>query len=143
MSLYHLRGFNSPHHQRPFDNVSTYGYHDMPIQNSYLFQEGGYQERSQVSGGRKGDLGGRGYYRPRKEKPRHEAWHEDNMYEEYGDNPNLGQAYHGGYDSNQQGDKGLHKTQWKPQAYTYKSWPQKEDTPKVAFKNQSKPKVEG
>ncbi|KAI5679009.1 hypothetical protein M9H77_09959 [Catharanthus roseus] len=25
-----LGGFNSPHHQRPLDNVSTYGYHDMP-----------------------------------------------------------------------------------------------------------------
>ncbi|KAI5664050.1 hypothetical protein M9H77_23373 [Catharanthus roseus] len=30
----------------------------------------------------------------------------------------------------------------KPQASTYKSWPKKEDTPKVAFKDHSKPKVE-
>ncbi|KAI5676583.1 hypothetical protein M9H77_07533 [Catharanthus roseus] len=31
----------------------------------------------------------------------------------------------------------------KPQASTYKNWPKKEDTPKVAFKDHSKPKVEG
>ncbi|KAI5653339.1 hypothetical protein M9H77_30526 [Catharanthus roseus] len=30
----------------------------------------------------------------------------------------------------------------KPQASTYKSWLKKEDTPKMAFKNHSKPKVE-
>ncbi|KAI5653103.1 hypothetical protein M9H77_30290 [Catharanthus roseus] len=30
----------------------------------------------------------------------------------------------------------------KPQASTYKSWPREEDTPKVAFKDHSKPKVE-
>ncbi|KAI5683018.1 hypothetical protein M9H77_04246 [Catharanthus roseus] len=43
-----LGGFHSPHHQRPFDNVSTYG----------------YQGRPQVRGGRRGGLGGRGYHRP-------------------------------------------------------------------------------
>ncbi|KAI5667341.1 hypothetical protein M9H77_17194 [Catharanthus roseus] len=31
----------------------------------------------------------------------------------------------------------------KPQASTYKSWPKKEDTPKVAFKDNPNPKVEG
>ncbi|KAI5672099.1 hypothetical protein M9H77_12463 [Catharanthus roseus] len=30
-----IGGFNSPHHQRPFDNISSYGYHDMPIQSSH------------------------------------------------------------------------------------------------------------
>ncbi|KAI5657268.1 hypothetical protein M9H77_26061 [Catharanthus roseus] len=34
-----LAGFNSPYHQRPFDNVYTYGYHDMPVQNSHPFHE--------------------------------------------------------------------------------------------------------
>ncbi|KAI5677519.1 hypothetical protein M9H77_08469 [Catharanthus roseus] len=48
-----LGGFNSTHHQRPFDNVSNYGYHDMPIQNSHPFHEGGYQGRPQVRGGRR------------------------------------------------------------------------------------------
>ncbi|KAI5668798.1 hypothetical protein M9H77_18651 [Catharanthus roseus] len=48
-----LGGFNSPHHQRSFDNVSTYGYHDMPVQNSYPFHEDGYQGRPQVRGGRR------------------------------------------------------------------------------------------
>ncbi|KAI5663915.1 hypothetical protein M9H77_23238 [Catharanthus roseus] len=43
-----LGGFNSPHHQRTFDNVSTYGYHDLPVQNSHPFHEGGYQGRSPV-----------------------------------------------------------------------------------------------
>ncbi|KAI5667964.1 hypothetical protein M9H77_17817 [Catharanthus roseus] len=58
---------------------------------------GGYQGRPQVRGGSRGDLGGRGYHRPQEEFPRHEAWHKDNLYEDYGDNPNIGQAYHGGY----------------------------------------------
>ncbi|KAI5653952.1 hypothetical protein M9H77_31139 [Catharanthus roseus] len=60
----HLGGFNSPHHQRPFDNVSTYEYHGMPVHKSHPFHEDRYQERRQVKGGRRGGLGGRGYYRP-------------------------------------------------------------------------------
>ncbi|KAI5652595.1 hypothetical protein M9H77_29782 [Catharanthus roseus] len=68
-----LGGFNSTHHQRPFDNVSTYGYHDMRVQNSYPFHEGGYQDRQQVRGGRRGRLEGRGYYRLKEKFPRHEA----------------------------------------------------------------------
>ncbi|KAI5648399.1 hypothetical protein M9H77_34404 [Catharanthus roseus] len=74
-----LSGFNLSYHQRPFDNVSTYGYHDMPVQNSYPFHEGGYQGRLQVRGARRGGLGGRGHHRPQEEFPRHEAWHEDNL----------------------------------------------------------------
>ncbi|KAI5663931.1 hypothetical protein M9H77_23254 [Catharanthus roseus] len=104
---------NTPHHQRPFDNVFTYGYRDMPVQHSYQFHEGGYQGRPQVRGGRRGGLGGRGYYRPQEELPRHEACHEDNLYEDYGDNSNVGQAYHGGYYSNQQRDKTLDEIKWK------------------------------
>ncbi|KAI5672424.1 hypothetical protein M9H77_12788 [Catharanthus roseus] len=77
-----LGGFNLPHHQRPFDNVCTYGYHDMPAQNSHPFQEVGYQGRAQHRG-------------------------------DYGDNPNVGQAYHGGYYGNQQGDKAFDKIKWK------------------------------
>ncbi|KAI5653076.1 hypothetical protein M9H77_30263 [Catharanthus roseus] len=92
-----LGGFNSPHHQRPFDDVFTYRYHDMPVQNYHPFREVGYQGRPQFRGGRRGGLGGRGYHRPQEEFPRYEAWHEDNFYDDYGDNPNVGQAYHGGY----------------------------------------------
>ncbi|KAI5681994.1 hypothetical protein M9H77_03222 [Catharanthus roseus] len=33
---------------------------------------------------------GRGYHRPQEKFPRYEAWHEDNLYEDYGDNPNVG-----------------------------------------------------
>ncbi|KAI5653020.1 hypothetical protein M9H77_30207 [Catharanthus roseus] len=65
-----LGGFNSPYHQRPFENVSS-----------------GYLGRPQVRDGRRGGLGGRGYHRPQDEFQRHEAWHEDNLYEDYGDNP--------------------------------------------------------
>ncbi|KAI5681987.1 hypothetical protein M9H77_03215 [Catharanthus roseus] len=82
------------------------------VQNSHPFYEGGYQGRPQVRGGRRGGLGGRGYHRPQ-EFPRHEASHEDNLYEDYGDNPNIGQAYHGGYYGNQQEDKALDKIKWK------------------------------
>ncbi|KAI5676044.1 hypothetical protein M9H77_06994 [Catharanthus roseus] len=60
-------------------------------------KKGGYQERPQVRGGRRGGLGGRGYHRPQEVFPRHEAYHEDNLYEDYGDNLNVGQAYHGDY----------------------------------------------
>ncbi|KAI5653845.1 hypothetical protein M9H77_31032 [Catharanthus roseus] len=47
-----LGGFNSPHHQRPFNNVSTY---DMPVQNSHPFHEVGYQRRPQFRDGRRGE----------------------------------------------------------------------------------------
>ncbi|KAI5667889.1 hypothetical protein M9H77_17742 [Catharanthus roseus] len=70
-------------------------------------QRVGYQGRPQVRCGRRGGLGERGYYRPQVEFARHEAWHEDNLYKDYGDNPNVGQAYHGGYYGNQQGNKAL------------------------------------
>ncbi|KAI5653414.1 hypothetical protein M9H77_30601 [Catharanthus roseus] len=74
-----LGRFHSPHHKRPFDDVSNYGYHDMPVQNSHPFYEGGFQGRPQARGGRRGGLGGRGYHRPQEEFQRHEAWHEDNL----------------------------------------------------------------
>ncbi|KAI5662336.1 hypothetical protein M9H77_21659 [Catharanthus roseus] len=49
--------------------------------------------RPQVRGGRRGGLGGRGHNRPQEEFPRHESWHDDNLYEDYGDIPsNVGQA---------------------------------------------------
>ncbi|KAI5672283.1 hypothetical protein M9H77_12647 [Catharanthus roseus] len=76
-----LGGCNSPQYHRFYDNVSTYGYQDMSVQNSYPFHEYGYQGRQQVRDRRRG-------------------------------------------------------------ASTYKRWPKKEDTPKVAFKDHSKPKVE-
>ncbi|KAI5667945.1 hypothetical protein M9H77_17798 [Catharanthus roseus] len=107
--------------------------------------DGGYQGSPQVRDGRRGDLGGRGYYRAQEGLPRHETWHEDNLYEDYRDNPNVGQAYHGGYNGNQQGDKALDKIKNVVptlEASTYKSWPKKEDTPKMAFKDHFKPKVE-
>ncbi|KAI5681862.1 hypothetical protein M9H77_03090 [Catharanthus roseus] len=92
-----LGEIHSPHLQRPYDNVPPYGYYDMPVQKSYPFYESGYQRRQPTRGGRRGDLGGRGYNRPQEEVPRHETWHEDNMFEDYGENPNVGQAYYGGY----------------------------------------------
>ncbi|KAI5652477.1 hypothetical protein M9H77_29664 [Catharanthus roseus] len=75
-----LGGFNSPHHQMPFYNVSTYGYHNMPVQNSHPFHEVGYQGRPQFRGGRRGE-----------EFPRYEAWYDNNFYDDYGDNPNAKQ----------------------------------------------------
>ncbi|KAI5658041.1 hypothetical protein M9H77_26834 [Catharanthus roseus] len=152
----------------------------MSAHNPYPFHEGGFQERPQARGGKRGGQYGRGYYRPHEEVPRHEAWREDNFFEDFGEDPNVG-------------DRALDKIKWKvpsfkgemenlfmvrnysdivkvklsiaefsgyridlsktnlpfsrsvvpkPQASTYKSWPKKEDTPKVAFKDHSKPKVE-
>ncbi|KAI5676262.1 hypothetical protein M9H77_07212 [Catharanthus roseus] len=100
----------------------------MPTQS---YQEGSNEpsmswisRRSQVRGGRRGGLGGRRYYRPQEEYPRHEASHNDKFYENYRDNPNVFQAYNGGYYGNQQGDKALDKiivlqVQWCG-AYCYK-----------------------
>ncbi|KAI5676875.1 hypothetical protein M9H77_07825 [Catharanthus roseus] len=83
--------------------MSTQGYHDMSVHNPYPFHESG----------RKGGQGGRGYYRPHEEVPRHEGWHEDNLFEDFGQDPNVGKAYNSGYYSNQQGDKALDKIKWK------------------------------
>ncbi|KAI5649016.1 hypothetical protein M9H77_35021 [Catharanthus roseus] len=75
-----------------------------------------------------------------KEVPRHKAWHEDNLFEDYGENSNIGQI------ENQRKKIGFSKNNLpssknvvpKPQASTYGSWPKKEDTPKLAFKDNSK-----
>ncbi|KAI5672156.1 hypothetical protein M9H77_12520 [Catharanthus roseus] len=75
--------------------------------------QSGYQGRPQARGGRRGGLGGRGYHRRQEEFPRYKAWYEDNLYEDYGDNPNVGQEYPGGYYGIQQGDKALDKIKWK------------------------------
>ncbi|KAI5653081.1 hypothetical protein M9H77_30268 [Catharanthus roseus] len=115
-----LGGFNSPHHQRPFDNVSTYGYKDMPSKNSHPFHEGGYKGRPQVRGRRRKGSRGKRIHRPQETYPRDNSWHEDNWYEDFGDNSNVGQVYHGGY-------YGI---------------PKKEDIHKVASKDHSKPKME-
>ncbi|KAI5670709.1 hypothetical protein M9H77_11073 [Catharanthus roseus] len=72
-------GVPSPHHQRAYDNVPLYGYYDMPVQKSYPFHESGYQGIQSTKGGRRKGVGGRGYNRPQKKAPRHEAWHEDNL----------------------------------------------------------------
>ncbi|KAI5667517.1 hypothetical protein M9H77_17370 [Catharanthus roseus] len=79
--------------------MSTQGYHDMSAHNPYPFYEGGFQGRPQA----------RGYYRPYEEVPRYEAWRKDNLFEDFGEDPNIDQAYHGGYHGNQQGDKTLDK----------------------------------
>ncbi|KAI5681993.1 hypothetical protein M9H77_03221 [Catharanthus roseus] len=175
----------------------------MPVQNFNPFHKNGYQGRQRTRGGRRRGQGGRGYNRAQEEFPRHEAWHDDNLFEDYGENPNVGQANFGGYYGGQQGDKALDKIKWKvlnfkgkviqicsligtnqlelypytiyedmchlatkidnkrkrsgcskatlpssrnmvpkPQTSTYKSWPKKNETPKVVFKDSSKPKVE-
>ncbi|KAI5653497.1 hypothetical protein M9H77_30684 [Catharanthus roseus] len=113
-----LGGLNSPHHQRFYENISNYGYHDMPVQNSHPFHESGHQGRPQVRGKRRVGLGERGYYRPH---PRHEAWHDDNLYEDYGANSNVVQAYYG----NQQGDKALDKIKRKASSFKRESDPNK------------------
>ncbi|KAI5672727.1 hypothetical protein M9H77_13091 [Catharanthus roseus] len=70
----HFGGVNSPHYQRPYDNISAQGYHDMLAHNLYPFHEGGFQGRPQARGGRSGGQGERGYYRPHEEVPRHETF---------------------------------------------------------------------
>ncbi|KAI5664501.1 hypothetical protein M9H77_23824 [Catharanthus roseus] len=69
----------------------------------------------------RGGQEGRGYYTPHEKVPGNEAWHEDNLFEDFGEDPNVGQAYHGGYYGNQQEDKALDKIKWKDKGITY-SW---------------------
>ncbi|KAI5676587.1 hypothetical protein M9H77_07537 [Catharanthus roseus] len=76
-----------------------------------------------LSGGRRGGLGGRGYHRSQEDYPRQEAWHDDNFYEDYGDNPNISHAYHRGYYGNQQGDKALDKIKGKVPGFKRESDP--------------------
>ncbi|KAI5677706.1 hypothetical protein M9H77_08656 [Catharanthus roseus] len=57
----------------------------MSVHKPYLFYEGGFQRRPKA----------RGYYRPHEEVPRHEARREDNLFDDFGEDPNVGQAYHG------------------------------------------------
>ncbi|KAI5664037.1 hypothetical protein M9H77_23360 [Catharanthus roseus] len=78
-----------------------------------LFFFDGYQKRKNTRGVRRRGLGGRAYHRPQEEVPRHEACHDDYLFEYYGENPNVGQPNYGGYYGGQQGDKALNKTKWK------------------------------
>ncbi|KAI5672361.1 hypothetical protein M9H77_12725 [Catharanthus roseus] len=116
-----LGGYNSSHHQRSFDNVSTSRYHDMLVQNSYTFHEGGYQGRPQVRGGRRGGLGIKGTIDHKK---------------------SFQDMKHGVKIICMKIMKIIRIVVFKPQASTYKSWPNKEDIPKVAFKDDYKLKVE-
>ncbi|KAI5653331.1 hypothetical protein M9H77_30518 [Catharanthus roseus] len=101
-------GVNSPHHPRHSESISIQGYHDMSVHNPYPFCEVGYQGRPQARDGRRGEQGGRGYYRPHEETPRQEAWRDDNLFEDFEENPNVGQAYYRGYyDSNRNEDNGM------------------------------------
>ncbi|KAI5667323.1 hypothetical protein M9H77_17176 [Catharanthus roseus] len=129
----------------------------MPVQNSYPFHEDGYQGRQPTRGGRRGGLGGRAYHRPQEEVFGHEARHEYNLdianqlelypYTIYDDMCHLATKI-----ENQRKRIGFSKTNLsssrnvlpKPQASTYKSWPKKDDIPKVSFKDKdnSKLKVE-
>ncbi|KAI5677459.1 hypothetical protein M9H77_08409 [Catharanthus roseus] len=113
-----LGGFNSPHHQSLMImyllmDIMTYRANILIPFMTLDIKEGH-----------------KGYHRPQEEYPRQQVWNDDNFYGDYGDNPNLGQAYHGG------------NVMPKPKVSTYKSWQKKEDTPKVAFKDHSKPRVE-
>ncbi|KAI5677500.1 hypothetical protein M9H77_08450 [Catharanthus roseus] len=83
--------------------MSTQRHHDMSAHNPYLFLEGGFEGGPLARGGR----------RVGQEVSRHEAWREDNLFDDYREDPNVGRAYHGGYNSNQQGDKALDKIEGK------------------------------
>ncbi|KAI5654295.1 hypothetical protein M9H77_31482 [Catharanthus roseus] len=60
----------------------------MSAHNPYTFHEGGFHRRPQARGGRRRGQGGRGYYRPYEEVIRHEAWHENNLFNDFVEDPN-------------------------------------------------------
>ncbi|KAI5673661.1 hypothetical protein M9H77_14025 [Catharanthus roseus] len=68
--------------------MSIQGYQDMLVHNPYPFHEVGYQGRPQARDGRRRGQGARGYHRPREEAPRQEAWRDDNLFEDFGEDPN-------------------------------------------------------
>ncbi|KAI5676538.1 hypothetical protein M9H77_07488 [Catharanthus roseus] len=68
--------------------MSTQGHHDMSVHNPYPFHEGVFQGRPQARGARRGGQGGRGYYRPHEEVPRHKVWRGDNLFHDFGEDPN-------------------------------------------------------
>lgn len=86
------------------------------------FMKVGCQGRQPTTCGRRGDLGGRGYNKPQEDVPRHEGWRKDN-FEDYGENPNVGQVYCGGYYGGQQKDKTLDKTKQKVPSFKGESDP--------------------
>ncbi|KAI5652886.1 hypothetical protein M9H77_30073 [Catharanthus roseus] len=99
---------------------------------------------------------GRGNHRLIEEIPRHEAYHEDNLFDDYVENPNVGQEYFGGYFRGQQADKALDQIEWKVPSFKGESdlnvfldWEcpvenlfMKHERPKMVVKDNPKPKVE-
>ncbi|KAI5653347.1 hypothetical protein M9H77_30534 [Catharanthus roseus] len=85
----------------------------MSAYNPYPFHEVGFQGRPQAIGVRREGQGGRRYYRPHEEVPRQEPCLEDDLFEDFEEDPNIGKINHGGYYSNQQEDRTLDKIKWK------------------------------
>ncbi|KAI5652758.1 hypothetical protein M9H77_29945 [Catharanthus roseus] len=156
-------GVNSPHHQRHYDNMSTQGYHDSPVHNPYPFHEVGYQGRPQARDGRRRGqeaimVINKGIRLSIKSSGRCQASSGKviQMYSLIGNDKwrimvrNYSDIVKVKLFIAEFSGDALH---WwervvtqsvvsKPQALTYKCWPRKEDTPKVALKDNPKPKVE-
>ncbi|KAI5672137.1 hypothetical protein M9H77_12501 [Catharanthus roseus] len=97
------------HTQRGYGKYNHHGSFETRVQSTYQFYDG--SKHTTPRGGRTGGLGGRGCNRPEEEVSRHEPWHEDNMFDDYGENSNIGQEYFGGYYGRQQGYRVLYKDQ--------------------------------
>ncbi|KAI5676318.1 hypothetical protein M9H77_07268 [Catharanthus roseus] len=85
----HIKGHGNSQTQRGYGNYNHHGSFGMLIQSTHRFHNGG--RHTTPRGGRRGGLRGQGYNRPQEEVPRHEVWNEDNLVDDYGENPNVGQ----------------------------------------------------
>ncbi|KAI5652251.1 hypothetical protein M9H77_29438 [Catharanthus roseus] len=73
----------TPNTQRGYGNLNLDGPYDISVESTYQLHEGI----------RHGGIGGRGNQRPHEEFQRDEAWHKENLGDNYGGNPYVGQEY--------------------------------------------------
>ncbi|KAI5681794.1 hypothetical protein M9H77_03022 [Catharanthus roseus] len=69
----HIEGHVNSHTQRGYGNYNHHGSFGTPVQSTHQFYDGNRHTT------------------PTEEVPRHEAWHEDNLFDDFEENPNVGQ----------------------------------------------------
>ncbi|KAI5672051.1 hypothetical protein M9H77_12415 [Catharanthus roseus] len=117
----HIKGHVNSHTQKNYQNYNHHGSFETLVQSTHQFYDGGRHTTPRDR--RRGGLGGRGYYRPQEEVPRYEAMHEGNLFDDYGENPNVSQSILVVIMVDSKGDKALDKIKWKVPSFKGKSDP--------------------
>lgn len=113
-----LGGAFTPHSQPSYGNFSPYGPYDAPAHST--FHDGG---RDATKGGKRGGKGRRGLNRPHEEFQRDKAWHDDNLADDYGGNPYVGQEHFGDFHGGPREQRALDKIKWKVPSFQGESAP--------------------